>query len=196
MLSARYAAWRSAARGISATARKFDRTALVFSLGRIHKALAMKKENPSSSFVEAVKKVLKDNGFRCRGNRCTPKREGELLVSIDFRNRWGAQIHDIGITIKDEDAGWLLTGDLHFLFSDFMTIFHEFRPEEVLAMDNHIEEQLRGVFTRQIIPSALAWTDPERFLMDVDAGRFVKNGILMPAVEKLRARQRAQRSLH
>lgn len=108
---------------------------MAFSLGRLHKALGMKRENSSSGFVDAVKNVLKDNGFRCRGNRCTPIKEGELLVSIDFRNRWGAQIHDIGMTIKNEDDGWLLTDDLHFLFSDFMSIFHEFRPEEVRAME-------------------------------------------------------------
>jgi hypothetical protein len=149
----------------------------------------MKKNNSDSKYVDTIKKILKANGFRCRGNRCIPKEAGSLQMSIDFRNRWGRPIHDIGIEIKDEDAGWLLTGDLHFLFLGFKMIFEEFRPDELIAMGNLAEERIRAIFHDEIIPSAIAWTDPERFLAAVDANRFSKSGVLMPAVEKLRSKQ-------
>jgi hypothetical protein len=147
----------------------------------------MSRTEPDSPYVAVIKSILKEHGFRCRGNICRPNKRSELDVEISFRNRWGRPLHDVGLLIKKSEIGWLVTGDLDHLFEAFLTILHEFREEELRDLKGDAEKRLRSLFTEQIIPQILAWTEYTQFLTAIDVGRFAGNGVFTPAVTKLKA---------
>lgn len=148
----------------------------------------MNKKKLDSPYVALLKRILTEHGFQCRGNICKPNQLNDLDVEISFRNLWGRPLHDVGVLIKDSEIGWLLTDDLDHLFDTFLGILREFREEDLRELKGDAEKRIRFLFTDQIVPQVLAWAEYKQFLTAVDAGRFAGNGILMPAVAKLRAK--------
>lgn len=148
----------------------------------------MGEKKPDSPYVALIKTILKTNGFRCRGNICTPKKIGELEVEISFRNQWGSPLHDIGLLVKERSIGWLLVTDLYPFFQGFVDLFADFREHELRNLDRDSGERIRSIFNEEIIPSALEFTQQTEFLKAIEAGQFAKVGLLMPAVAKLKAK--------
>lgn len=148
----------------------------------------MSDTKSDTRYTAFIKSTLKEHGFQCRGNLCKPKSKCDLTVQIDFRNRWGRPLDDVGLLVKDSEVGWLMTGDLDHLFTDFMALLQKFDGEELRDLRSDVDKRIRAVFAEQIIPQALAWTQYEHFLAEVDAGRFAGNGIFIPAIDKLKAK--------
>lgn len=148
----------------------------------------MGSKKPDSPYVALIKTILKANGFRCRGNICTPKKIGELEVEISFRNQWGRPLHDVGLLVKEREIGWLLVTDLYPLFRGFVDLFADFREDELRNLDRGAGGRIRSIFMEEIIPSVVALTQQTEFLKAIEAGKFAKVGLLMPAVAKLKAK--------
>lgn len=148
----------------------------------------MSSAKPDSPYVALIKTILKEKGFRCRGNICTPKKAGELDVEISFRNQWGRPLHDVGLLVKEKEIGWLLVTNLYPSFQGFVDLFADFREDELRNLNRDAGERIRSILMEEIIPSALALTQQAEFLQAVDTGRFTKFGLLMPAVSKLKAK--------
>lgn len=138
-------------------------------------------------FVKLLKSLLKDTGFRCRGNKCTAM-GGDLQVELSFRNRWGAPIPDVYIMVSDKHIGDLLQEDIRFLFQGYYDLRAEFSDEQLLTMDTNAQSRVRGVIIEEVAPQALALAGCDHFLMQLDAGRFAKGGVYIHTVAKLRAK--------
>lgn len=141
-----------------------------------------------SPYVTLIKAVLKENGFRCRGNICSPKEIGELDVEIAFRNQWGRPLHDIGLLVKDKEIGWLLIADLYPTFQGFFDLFKDFTEDELRNLHRDAGERIRSTVIKEIIPFALAMTRRAEFLRGFDASQFTKFALFPPAIGKLKAK--------
>ena len=148
----------------------------------------MKTVKLASPYVTLIKAVLKENGFRCHGNICSPKKIGELEVEIAFRNQWARPLHDVGLLVKDKDIGWLLVADLYPTFQGFVDLFQDFTEDELRDLRRDSGERIRSTLLEEIIPLALALTRRTEFLQGLNTGQFSKFGLFMPAVGKLKAR--------
>ena len=145
----------------------------------------MSKPKADSNFVKLLKSLLREAGFMCRSNKCTAPGD-DLHVEFSFRNRWGFPISDVYIEVSDQEIGTLLQDDIRFIFQGYYGLRAEFSDEELLSMDADTESRVRKVITDEVAPQTLALTDRDHFLEQLDAGRFVKSGIYVHAVAKLR----------
>jgi hypothetical protein len=148
----------------------------------------MSKVKADSVFVKLLKSLLKDAGFRCRGNKCTAS-GSDLQVELSFRNRWGFPISDVYIEVSDEEVGNLLQDDIRFLFQGYYDLRAKFSDEKLLAMDAYTESRIRAVITEEVIPQALAFARRDHFLQQFDEGRFARSGVYVHAVAKFRAKR-------
>lgn len=145
----------------------------------------MKRAKADSIFVQLVKAVLKDAGFKRRRNNCFVVRELQVVLSL--RNRWGGAIHDLCLEISADPMGTLVQDDVRHLFQEFYDFRAEFSDEELLANSPYTESRLRDVLKTVVAPQCLLWTNKVYFLQQLDAGRFAGSGVYIHAVAALRA---------
>ncbi len=145
----------------------------------------MSRVKIDSDFVKLFKSILKVNGFKCRGNKCT-NINGELQLEISFRNKWGWPVPDVYIEVSDEEIGSLFQDDIRFTFRGYSNLRTDLSDEELLAMDGDTEARVRAIIVEEIVPQALALADRDKFLMQVNAGFFARSGVYINAVAKLR----------
>jgi hypothetical protein len=145
-----------------------------------------KKTRARNDFVELVKSLLNDAGFKSRRNRCTAT-QGKMRVEVSFRNRWGWPIPDLYLVVSHAAAGDLLQADLRHLFPGLFELRAEFADEELVAMNGDTKNRVSSVVASEVVPQVLALANRHHFLEQLDAGRFVGSGVYIAAVEKLRA---------